>query len=253
MGKSIIDFINKILDTKKLIFRLWIVLWLCLLILLVLKFCFGIWYPIVVENENFTKVCNFIDSQWIIGKIVRMICFVFSSNLLFLSLIMRRKYSKWYYCLILNTLFIIVFLFKDDITFIGIIFESFMIIFSIIYNCKKNKLNKTWFNILLPIIIYVVLNLWQVSILLVRGLDNENFRNYPFLIQFVMQLDYYVFLTILFMEVYFMGSWTWGWFFGKSITELKALRETELKKENPDKLFLETIDSAISKKENESK
>ncbi len=253
MGKSIIDFINKILDTKKFIFRLWIVLWLCLLILLVLKFCFGIWYPIVSENKTFIEICDFIDSQWIVSKIVRMLCFVFSSNLLFLSLMMKNKYSKWYYCLIFNILFLGIFLLKDEINFIGIIFEVFIIIFSIIYNCKKNKLNKTWFNILLPIVIYVVLNLWQVLILLVRGLDNANFISYPFLIQFVMQLDYYVFLTILFMEVYYMGSWTWGWFFGKSTTELKALKEAELKKKNPDKDFLETLDKAIAKKENEGK
>lgn len=50
-----------------------------------------------------------------------------------------------------------------------------------------------------------------------------------------------------------MGLSSWGWFFGKSVTELKALREMELGKENPDKKLIAKIDEAIAKKENESK
>ena len=45
-----------------------------------------------------------------------------------------------------------------------------------------------------------------------------------------------------------MGWWTGGWFFGKSLTELEAMKAEELQKENPDKSLLEEIDKAIEAK-----
>ena len=64
------QFINKILDVPKLILRLWIILWLCLVILLVMKFCFGIWYPIVSNNEIFNNICKYTDEHKIIYIII---------------------------------------------------------------------------------------------------------------------------------------------------------------------------------------
>lgn len=59
--KAFKEFVNKIVDLKQLVFRLWISLWIVLFILLIMKYCFGVWYPIVVDNEIFIKICNFID------------------------------------------------------------------------------------------------------------------------------------------------------------------------------------------------
>lgn len=251
MGKSIVDFINKILDTKKLIFRLWIVLWLCLLILLILKFCFGIWYPIVVENENFIKVCDFADNNLIFNISIRIFFFILSSNILLLTIIGKRKYDKWYLAILSNAVFIGIFLLKDNFEFIGLIFEVGIIVFAIIFNLKTRNFRRKLFDVLIPIIVYIVVNAWQFSIYFVRDLDIKRIENYGTLIGLILMLDYYVFLIITFMEVCYMGTWSWGWLFGKSTTELRALKEAELKKENPDKDFLEVIDKAIAK--NESK
>ena len=72
-------FINKIADAPKLIRRIWILLWVILIILLVMKFCFGIWYPIVVKNETFVNMCMFIDDNPLLTAIIMGIFYVFSN------------------------------------------------------------------------------------------------------------------------------------------------------------------------------
>ena len=46
-----------------------------------------------------------------------------------------------------------------------------------------------------------------------------------------------------------MGIFSGGWWWGKSITELKAMKEKELAKENPDAKLIAEIDKAIAEKE----
>lgn len=45
-----------------------------------------------------------------------------------------------------------------------------------------------------------------------------------------------------------MGWITFGWFFGKELTELEALRAKELSKAEPNKMVLKQIDEAIAMK-----
>lgn len=42
-----------------------------------------------------------------------------------------------------------------------------------------------------------------------------------------------------------MGLFSGGWLFGKTDVELKALKEQELKKKNPDKKIIEAIDKRL--------
>lgn len=50
-----------------------------------------------------------------------------------------------------------------------------------------------------------------------------------------------------------MGLLSAGWFFGKDITTLKAEREKELAKSEPDMKLVEKIDSRIAELEKEGK
>ena len=57
----------------------------------------------------------------------------------------------------------------------------------------------------------------------------------------------------MWIGVNLMGWLTGGWFFGKSLTELEAMKAEELKNENPDKIYLNELDKAIEEKKKEEK
>ena len=91
-------FINKILNVPKLILRLWIILWVCLAILLVLKFCFGIWHPIEIENEWFLKLNDYL--RYPIPKYIVLSLFYFASvNIIYLTCRIKKKYDDIKECI----------------------------------------------------------------------------------------------------------------------------------------------------------
>lgn len=242
-------FINKILDAPKLIKTLWLMLWIILVILLVMKFCFGIWYPVVVENEWFINMCNFIDNNKWLYYIMNCITYLISGNLICLTYIGKKYYSKWYIWLIMVSIIISIYFLKIKVDFIGIIFEIILIIICIIYNIKNNTFKNKFVNILLPIIYYGIINLYQLTLLLIRVNEEFVLTNLPSLMIIIIQIDYYIFLTITWIGVCFMGIASFGWFFGKDITTLKAEKEKELAKKEPDMELIEKIDSRIAELE----
>lgn len=90
------------IDFKKLITRIWVILWLILAILLVMKFCFGIWYPIAVNNNNFIAICNFIDNNTILKCLVGGMFYILNINVWYLSSTRQKKYSKGIYFAVIN-------------------------------------------------------------------------------------------------------------------------------------------------------
>ncbi len=249
-----LNFINKIVDLPKLIRRIWILLWVILIMLLVLKFCFGIWYPIVVENETFINVCNFIDNTKWLNIGIMSIFYTFSANVICLTGLGRKKFNNIFTFIIFEVLIISAYVIKFFNGIIGNVFEVFYcVILVIILNLIYHNFDKKWKSFTVPLVNYVLLNLWQLLIYLVRGLNLSDLESYGFTIGLILMLDYYVFILTNWMEVSFMGLWSIGWLFGKSITELKALKEKELNKEKPDLELVKEIDKAIEKKENESK
>lgn len=251
MGKSIIDFINKILDTKKLIFRLWIVLWLCLLILLVLKFCFGIWYPIIIENEQLLYFNEFICNSWI--KYIILSLFYFASvNIMYLTCCIKKKYDKILEAIIINVLILISFMTKIFFRNFSVIPEILVsIIMPILYLLKNHKKAKKWKLILFPIATQILVFAWQLNIYLVRGIDFVIDSDNHVLIGIVLQIDYYIFLIISWIGVSYMGLFSL-WIFGKDITALKAEKEKELSKAEPNMAKVKEIDERIKELETEA-
>lgn len=244
-------FINKILNAPKLILRLWIVLWLVLFILLIMKFCFGIWYPIVVKNETFIEVNNYItssDCSWLKYTIL-FIFYCVSLNIMCLISYKKIMYNRIYEPIIVNLLIGLSFWIKYNYgNFCFFIDVIYLIIMPIIYLIKNNPGSNKIKVILYPIISQALIMLFQLNILFVRGLDNEKINNEYFILGFVLQLDYYIFLIISWLGVTKMGLWS-GWFFGKEITVLKAEREKELAKEEPNMELVKEIDEHIAELE----
>lgn len=247
------NFINKILDAPKMIRTIWIMLWVILVILLIMKFCFGIWYPIVVKNETFISMCNFIDNNKILDYGLKLILYIISGNLIILTSLGIRNYSKWYLWIvfiILNTGLFYIKYFSDVA---GLIIEIIMILIFIIINIKRNTFKHNAINFLFPIIYYVLINLWQLTLLVVRDDGHTILSDYSSLIILIVQIDYYIFLTITWIGVSFMGLVSWGWFFGKDITVLKAEKSKELSKVNPNMKKIAKIDERIAELEKEGK
>lgn len=246
-------FVNKILDMPKLIRRVWILLWVSLAILLVMKFCFGIWYPIVIENENLNKLNDLITNSWVKYFILALF-YMFSGNLLYLISSTKRGYDYAWEMVGINTIIAAGFIIKIINNNFSMITEIIIsVIIPIIYLLKKyKKVNKVLL-ILYPIIIQALVFLWQLNIFLIRDItDFNSINNQYFLIGFVLQLDYYIFLTITFMGVCCMGLWSF-WIFCKDITVLKAEKEKELAKAKPNMKKVNALDSKISELEKEGK
>ena len=244
---KIIKFINKILDVPKLIIRLWIILWLCLIILLIMKFCFGIWYPIVVENKILLNISDYIDNSWL-KYLILSIFYVFNINLVYLTACRKVKYDHILEILLINLLIALTFIVKMYNNYLGFIGEFLIVIpIPIIYFHKYHPEDSIIKDILWTFVLQILIMLWQCNILLVRGLPNP-LTSASTIIQIILQLDYYIFLTILWIGVSIMGL-IGIWFFVKDVTKLKAIRESELAKAHPDMKLVKDIDSKITKLE----
>ena len=215
--------------------------------MVIFKFCFNIWYPIVEDNKYILAISRFIDDNWVVKTIIMYGFYILNINLWILISILSKKYSNKKILILVQVLMIIGFTIKNFNNTYGCIFELlYLVIIPIIINLKRN-INKL-FSIIFPIVIYLIINIWQLNIGFIREIDNV-ITNLPFIISFYLQIDYYIFILNTWIGVSFMGLWGGGWLWGKSLTELKAMKEKELAKENPDAELIAEIDKAIAKKE----
>lgn len=256
-------WVSKILDVPKLIRRIWLILWITLFLLVLMKFLFNKWYPIVVDNETLMNLFYFIDSKSYIKYIIAIVLYIINLNIWFMTNIKQMKYSKINHFIMINILIVISYFMKCYMNILGVLFEVIiLVVIPIILNLKRGKFDNFVFfkwrikraiNVVIPIVIYLLLNLWQMNILFIRDIDTI-LTNLPSMFYVVLQHDYYIFTIITWIGVnYFMGIFGAGWFWGKSITELKAMREKEMQKAEPDLTYIKQIDEAIAKKENEIK
>jgi len=246
------NFINRILDVPKLIRTIWFILWIILIILLVMKFCFGIWYPIVIKNESIMEFNSFIRDSWI-KYVIQVVFYFISSNILYLITTIKKKYGSVLEMLIINVLILSAFLCKMYFEILGIFFELiFLIVVPIVYMIKFKKYYRFSFRLLYPVVIQLLIYLWMLNIFFIRDLDTNKINNEYFIFGFVLQLDYYIFIIITWIGVSFMGLWS-VWIFSKDITVLKAAREKELARKTPNMETIAKIDKRIAELEKEGK
>lgn len=237
-------FINRMIDLPKLFKTVWLMLWVMLFILLILKFCFGMWYPIIVKNELFIKFNEFITGNWL-KYLVLIIFYIISLNVMCLISYKKFMYDKIYEPIIVNILIILSFFVKMKFgNFCFIIDVVYLIIMPIIDLLKRYPKGNKAKIILYPVIAQLLIMLFQLNILLVRNLDTEKINNEYFVLGFVLQLDYYIFLIITWLGVTKMGLWS-GWFFGKDVTVLEAEKAKELAKANPNMEKVAELDKHI--------
>lgn len=251
--RSFTKRITQILDMPKLAFRIWIILWVINILLIVNKALFHIWYPIVIENSTFISLCNFIEKYPIIENSVIWVFYMLSGNLFYLTYTKKLIYKTRFGGLCVSALIFVGYILKTYNNLIGFVFELLIIIIAIIYNFIKKSFANHYLDFAMPIIIYAILNLWQFNNRIIRGFDGI-LKELPFAISLVLQLDYYIFLIITLIGVYYiMANWGFGWIWGKSKTELLAIRKEELAKVTPNKKLIEEIDKAVAELEKQER
>lgn len=143
------------LDFRKLIIRIWLILWATLGILLIMKYCFNIWYPIIIESEKMWFINDFLDNHWLL-KIIIASAFYYLNVVIILMTTTLKKKLNYKILILFIPLSIIAVILKDKTSIIGYLFDFVLsIVIPIIYNMKNKTFSKKWLNILFPVIINV--------------------------------------------------------------------------------------------------
>lgn len=157
--------VNEFVNLRKLVHRIYIILWVVLAICLILKFAFNWWFPIVVKNETFINICDFFDKNEIAKYILMGIFYVLSYNFtLPIAFKFKNSKIKKRYLLLLNLGYVTFFVLKIFFQTIINILEMFVLIgLPIIYHIKKHTFKRLVFNMLYGLITYGITFLWQLN------------------------------------------------------------------------------------------
>lgn len=261
--------IEQLVDVPKLVLRIWAMLWIVLIILVIFKLCFNIWYPIVVDSSWFTRVCAVVDSNEWLKFIFVLPLFIGSVNIIFLTYTANLKYKNRKMMICFNLLFVINYVLKMSNNLLGTIFEILFIVIAIIINLKTKKIKFKFkkigklkvnpkvitilLRVLLPILTYLMINLWQFNIFFIRDIE-KILNDLNFVVSMILQFDYYIFILNTWIGVYIvMGIFSWGFLWGKAETELKALRKEEYAKDEPNFDLIKEIDEELQRRQDAKK
>lgn len=177
-------------DKRKLAIKLFIIVWIILVIDVILKITFNYWQPYVIPNEQLQVISDFIDSHIIIKIIInKSLCFI-GTYFMILAGIQQWKFKKKYPLIILIICALVSatndLLFNNYITIIDYILTIFTtIILPVIINWEK------WLTILLTFgfsYLFLFLSLW------IEGFSRTD--NMQYLIKIFFDSDYYIMLIL---------------------------------------------------------
>ena len=168
--------------------KMFILVWVVLLLQVVLKLTFNYWQPYVIPNETMKVISDFIDNNYWISVIIDKSLFIVNATLMVLSSVQEWWFKKKYPIIIIIVGAIISFV--DDFTPYNSIIDTIIgvfltIILPLIINIKK------WKTTLLTFIfsnIFLLLSLWLENTL--------NVDNLPYIIGILLNNDYYIMLII---------------------------------------------------------
>lgn len=226
----------------KIVFKIQIIL---LIFFFTLKLLFNLWYPIILENERLLAFSNLLDANIVIRNIIYSGFYLFNIYMITLILNMKKKFSLKISILILIS-FTLIFILKIYNNNLAMILELLLFILFSIRNLKHIKY---------MLLMLLIIMSFQLTLLFVRGIE-ELLKDIPSMIAILLQIDYYIFLTTIYIGGCHM-SLLGAFFFGKTSVEVRANIERELLKEEPNqdilnkmyKAFYEISIDEISKNE----
>ena len=229
--------------TREVLKRMIILCWVILAVCFVVKIFGGNFFNIVVNNERFIRVCNYVENTFL----YYVIGFLFYyANGLFILLAMKRELTPTNKELLFYSLFtIILFAIQYTFKYIGFL-EISMIITTIRY-------------ILLPLFVFkvklkdvIIINVFDLVFQLissfVKSIDVSNTIADKFLIVIIFLIDYYIMVFLLYLYRYYNKENTMGffggWFLSKEEQQKRAyenlgkkFKKLDAKKEKLDKKY----------------
>lgn len=173
--------------------------WILLILAVVAKLCGANVFNIVVTNQHFIDICNYIDDHLWLKYILATIVYIPSTYLVYLTMT-KQKIGKdfWFIiiCLPCSTL-------KGINQYIGMAYEIAIILLLVpLLRCK----GKNW---LLVIIGIAAIILFQQISLWIRNLGFYLEKDY-FLINLIMLIDYYIMVFLYYLYVQYILNRTKG-------------------------------------------
>lgn len=176
-------------NKSKLAIKLFIIVWIVLVVHIALKLTFNYWQPYVIPNETLKAISDFIDSNTIIKMILNKSLWIVGTYFMVLAGIQEWKFKKKY-SLIIILICAILSGIDDYWQSLDMIIDSIISIFVLI--CLPLIINrKKWLTILLTFVfsyIFLFLSLW------LEGFATSDDMNY--MIQTFLVFDYYIMLIL---------------------------------------------------------
>lgn len=180
------DDYNKVLKTSI------ILCWVFLIVCFVVKIFGGSFFSIVVENEKFVKVCNFIDNKKPLFTILQFIIY-YIGTYIYLCGTFRIIKTNFKQLLLFAISIGIIYLSKFINIYFGSIVEAILLI-AIPIVCKRQK----WY---MSIVYFALTYLFAFISVVVRDIAGYILPDY-FLIGAIMTIDYYIMMTLFMLHNY---------------------------------------------------
>ena len=163
--------------------------WIALIICLIVKLFGGNWFELWLENDNFIKFCEFVDETIWLKRTLAVIIAI-TSTYFIMCLIYNVKYYKGLWIV----LYIIIMILKSLNSWyfkIGSYIIDLLILIIIPMIITKN-----WKR---PIIVNILTMALQLLTILIRNVNSGLNAADTFIEQFLIQIDYYLVLILLYL------------------------------------------------------
>lgn len=187
-------------DNTRIAVKLFIVVWVVLLVHVLLKVTFNYWQPYVIPNEQLQFISDYIDKNKILIIILDSLFYIFNGYIMICCGLQRWHLGKKLNVLVLSML-ILVYL---SVIFIGQsdLVTLFMAIgLPLIINYKK------WFWIIVTFALnnlFLILSLWLASFVSTNDM--------PYIIGTLFTLDYYFMLLLNYFTFNFLRNYKFNFF-----------------------------------------
>ena len=170
---------------KTIIITCWALLGICFII----KLFGGNWFELSSENQKFINFCNMVDNTMWLKMILACVVYCLSGYFIMCIAINTKRLTKKQ-CLVIIPIMI----FKSLISwyFYWLAFVIDIIILIVIPTLFNKK-------ILRSLLCFGTITLFQVISLVIRNIGINNFNEGVFLMQILIQIDYYIMIALLYL------------------------------------------------------
>lgn len=173
---------------KKQLKTVIIVCWILLAICFVIKIFGGNWFELSSDNEKFVQFCTFVDNTMWLKMILACVIYCISGYFIMCISINTNKLTRKQ-LLIIFPIMVLKSIISWYFYWAAFVLDIFILIVLPTIFSKK---------ILRSIICFAAIMAFQVISLIIRNIGINNFNDGMFLVQTLIQIDYYIMIALLY-------------------------------------------------------